>query len=79
MYKYEPNAPHTYGQIKYHKKPQNNTPILNCKDNPGYKLATFSASLLKFIIQVPSTFNIRYSTNLIILHYITFITLLTSI
>jgi hypothetical protein len=42
-----PKAPHMYGTIKLHKEGKPIRPIVNWKNSPGHKLATYLANKLK--------------------------------
>jgi hypothetical protein len=59
-----PVAPHIYGTIKLHKERKLIRPIVNWRNSPGYKLATYLAKHLKNSIQLPNVFNIQNSEKL---------------
>jgi hypothetical protein len=60
-----PEAPHIHGTIKLHKEGKPIRPIVNWKNSPGYKIATYLAKQLKNTIHLPNVFNIQNSEKLI--------------
>jgi TusA-related sulfurtransferase len=60
-----PEPPHIRGTIKLHKQDKPVRPTVNWKNSPAYKTATQLTKHLKNVIQLPNTFNIRNSTELI--------------
>jgi hypothetical protein len=61
----DPETPHIHGTIKLHKEEKSVRPIVNCKNSPGYKIATLITKLLKYTTHLPYTYNIQNSEKLI--------------
>jgi hypothetical protein len=60
-----PEAPCIHGTIKFHEQNKPVRPIVNWKNSPGYKTATqLTKKLKKNMIQLPNTFNMQNSKEL---------------
>jgi hypothetical protein len=60
-----PKAPHLYGTIKLHKEHKPIRPIVNWRDNPGYKLTKYIATQLSEKLQLPYVYDVKDSIELI--------------
>jgi hypothetical protein len=56
-----PKAPYIFGYIKLHKLDKPIRPIINWKNSPVYKLATYVTKLLKQTMKLPNAFNVPSS------------------
>jgi hypothetical protein len=56
-----PKAPYIFSNIKLHKTEKPIRPIVNWKNSPGYKLATYLAKLLTPSMSLPNAFNVQNS------------------
>lgn len=60
-----PQAPQIRSTVKLHKPNMPIRPTINWTDSPGYKVTKLNSTLLNITLQVPSTFNIPNTSNLI--------------
>jgi hypothetical protein len=60
-----PKAPQIKGFIKLHKTDNPIRPVINFQSAPAYKIARFLTSLFNNMFQLPYTFNVRNSAELI--------------
>jgi hypothetical protein len=65
FYKPKTEAPTLRATIKIHKNPIKIRPIVNWKNAPAYQLATQTSKFLTQYIQLPYTFNVTNTTQLI--------------
>jgi hypothetical protein len=61
-----PSAPCLLGRMKLHKQDKPIWPIVNWKNCPAYNVAKHLNEILHDALQLPNTFNVKYSTALIL-------------
>jgi peptide methionine sulfoxide reductase MsrA len=64
-YNNNPNSPTLHALTKLHKTPITIRPVINWKNAPAYKIASFLTKIIREYITLPNTFNIQNTMNLI--------------